>query len=84
MILLFGTRLRSTVIAIVSFVCPFCSKDVPQRVISLVNRFTLFFVPLFPVSTRYVNECTNCGGQTAISREQADNASAWAATHHVA
>jgi uncharacterized Zn finger protein len=83
-ILLFGTRLSSTVIAIVSFVCPFCSKDAAQRVIRLVNRFTVFFVPLFPVSTRFVNECTNCGGHTAISREQADNAVAWAATRSVA
>jgi uncharacterized Zn finger protein len=82
-ILLFGTRLRSTVIALVSFVCPFCSKDVPQRVVKAVNRFTLFFVPLFPVSTRYENECSNCGGVTAISREQADNAIAWADSHRV-
>lgn len=78
MILLFGTRLRTTVIALVSFVCPFCSKDVPQRVLKAVNRFTVFFVPLFPVSTRYLNECSNCGGVTDVSREQADNAVAWA------
>ncbi|WP_166408813.1 zinc-ribbon domain-containing protein [Labedella phragmitis] len=84
MILLFGTRLSSTIVTIVSFVCPFCSKDVAQRVIKLVNSFTLFFVPLFPVSTRYMNECTNCGGRTAISREQADNAAAWAATRPLA
>ncbi len=80
MILLFGTRLGSTIVAIVSFVCPFCSKDVAQRVVKLVNRFTLFFIPLFPVSTRFVNECTNCGGVTALSREQAENAVAWART----
>ncbi|RWZ68305.1 zinc-ribbon domain-containing protein [Labedella populi] len=84
MILLFGTRLSSTIVAIVSFVCPFCSQNVAQRVIKLANRFTVFFVPLFPVSTRYVNECTNCGGRTAISREQADNAVAWASTRSAA
>lgn len=83
MILLFGTRMSSSLLAIVTFVCPFCSKDVAQRVVKLVNRFTLFFIPLFPVSTRYLNECTNCGGHTAISQEQADNAAAWAATHPV-
>jgi uncharacterized Zn finger protein len=82
-ILLFGTRLRSSLIAIVSFVCPFCSKDVAQRVVKAVNTFTVFFIPLFPVSTRYLNECTNCGGRTAITRDQADQASAWAATHPV-
>ncbi|WP_166404702.1 zinc-ribbon domain-containing protein [Labedella endophytica] len=81
MILLFGTRLHTVLVAVVSFVCPFCSKDVPQRVLKLVNRFTLFFVPLFPVSTRFVNECTNCGGITDVSRDQADNAVAWANTH---
>ncbi|PSL38498.1 zinc ribbon family protein [Labedella gwakjiensis] len=78
MLILFGTRRQATVVALVSFVCRFCSKDVPQRVLRVVNRFTLFFVPLFPVSTRFANECSNCGGTTDISREQADSAIAWA------
>ena len=81
MIILFGTRRRATIVALVTFVCRFCSKDVPQRVLKVVNRFTVFFVPLFPVSTRYVNECSNCGGHTDITREQADEAIAWADGH---
>jgi predicted RNA-binding Zn-ribbon protein involved in translation (DUF1610 family) len=81
MILLFGTRLRSALFAIVSFTCPFCGRDVAQRVLKLVNTFTLFFIPLFPVSTKFINECTNCGGVTDITREQAEQAAAWASTH---
>jgi len=78
-ILLFGTRASETLLTVVAFVCGFCGRDVPQRVVKLVNRFTLFFVPLFPVSTRHFVQCSNCGGTTALSREQADNAMAWAA-----
>ncbi|MFP7761628.1 zinc-ribbon domain-containing protein [Marisediminicola sp. LYQ85] len=81
MFLLFGTNARDTVLTIVHFVCGYCSKAVAQRVIKNTNRFTLFFIPLFPVSTSYVNVCTNCGGVTKITKDQADNALQWAATH---
>ena len=84
MIILFGTRRRADVIALVTFVCRFCDKNVPQRVVKIVNRFTVFFVPLFPVSTRFANECSNCGGTTEISREQADEAVRWAASQRTA
>ena len=66
-------------IAVVSLVCAYCHVQAPQNVIKLTNRFTLFFVPLFPVSTRYVNQCTNCGAETWLTAEQARSSVAWAA-----
>lgn len=72
--------MHTALFAVVTFLCPFCGRDVAQRVLKLVNRFTLFFVPLFPVSTRFVNECSNCGGITQITREQAEQAAAWASS----
>lgn len=79
MILLFGTRASSAILVIVHFVCNYCGKAAAQRVIKSTNRFTVFFIPLFPLSTSYYVECTNCGGQTGLTREQADNALEWAA-----
>lgn len=42
------------------------------------TKFSLFFLALFTVSTRYYVECSNCGGTTALSQQQADNSIAYA------
>jgi hypothetical protein len=77
MLLIFGTRVSETIINVVAFVCGYCGVRATQNVIKRSNRFTLFFIPLIPLSTKYLNECTNCGGQTALTAHQADNSLAW-------
>ena len=78
MFLLFGTSVRETIINVVTFVCGYCSVRAPQNVTKRSNRFTLFFIPLFTVSRRHFNICTNCGGTTALTKEQATNGLQWA------
>jgi len=73
MFLLFGSRVSEQVVNVVTFVCGFCRTNAPQHVIRARNRFTLFFVPLFAFSTKYYNECTNCGGRTVLTRAQVDH-----------
>lgn len=73
MFLLFGTRVSEQIVNVVTFVCGFCHTNAQQHVIRAANKFTLFFVPLFAFSKRYYNECTNCGGHTALTREQVDH-----------
>ena len=80
MLLIFGTRISQSVINVVTLVCGYCHVQAPQNVIKLTNRFTLFFIPLFSVSTSYVNQCTNCGGETVLTDEQARHSLAWSAT----
>lgn len=80
MILLFGTTAKLEQMLLVSFICNFCGVHASQQVYRRVNRFTLFFVPLFRVSTRYFVECSNCGGVTSLTREQAEHAQQWAAS----
>ncbi len=70
-ILLFGTRAYIDPIVTVTFVCAFCGLSVPQQVYRRVNRFTLFFLPLFTLSRRHFVECSNCGGTTQITEQQA-------------
>jgi hypothetical protein len=81
MLLIFGTRLSENIINMVVFVCGYCRQQAPQNVIRRRNRFTLFFVPLFSVSTKYVNQCTNCGGLTELTAEQAQHSLEWAESH---
>lgn len=79
MFLLFGTRASESVLVVVTFVCNYCGVNAAQRVVKRVTRFTLFFVPLFPVSTSYFVACSNCGGTTRLTAQQANNSLQWAA-----
>jgi hypothetical protein len=78
-LLLFGTRAYLEAIVTVTFVCHFCGLAVPQQVYRRVNRFTLFFIPLFTLSRKHFVECSNCGGATELTEEQANHALDWAA-----
>lgn len=79
MFLIFGTTLRDRVLVVVTFVCEYCGAQAAQNVIESATKVSLFFIPLFTISRRHVVTCTNCGGTTALSREQATNGIQWAA-----
>jgi hypothetical protein len=79
MILLFGTRASLALLAVVTFVCQHCGTAAEQHVYKRTLRFTLFFIPLFPVSRGYYVECSHCGGTTALTEDQATHGVEWAA-----
>lgn len=81
MLLIFGTRAYQTLLTLVMMVCPHCHVDAQQRVSQVASKFTLFFLPLFTVSTKYFVECSNCGIATALTKQQVDNSANWATTH---
>lgn len=84
MFLLFGTRASETVLTVVHFVCQFCGHAAPQRVMKRTNRFTLFFIPLFSFGSSFLVECSNCGGATGLTRQQAEHGVEWAAQNRTA
>ena len=77
MFLIFGNSISESLINVVAFICHFCGQNAPQNVMKRANRITLFFIPLIPLSTKYHNRCTNCGGVTPLTAEQAKNSLAW-------
>ncbi|BDI22613.1 zinc-ribbon domain-containing protein [Herbiconiux sp. L3-i23] len=77
--LLMGTRPELTEINRVSVTCPYCDKHVAQHVMRQRSRFTVFFVPLFSFGSRFFVQCSNCGGTTALTEQQAQNSLTWAA-----
>lgn len=81
MFLLFGTRAYQALVNVVSFACTYCGTLSEQHVIKRSTKFTLFFIPLFPVSTTYLNTCTHCGGSTRLTADQARHSMEWARTH---
>jgi hypothetical protein len=79
MFLVFGTTLRERVLVVVRFVCEYCSADASQDVIERATKVSLFFIPLLTISRRYFVVCSNCGGVTSLTKEQATHGVEWAA-----
>jgi len=59
---IWGFRATSVVLTTAVYVCDRCGTNAAHRLTKRVRRFTLFFVPLFSVSTTYVDTCTACAG----------------------
>ncbi|MFI7600041.1 zinc-ribbon domain-containing protein [Actinoplanes sp. NPDC049681] len=52
--------------------CEFCGVTAAQSLIERTTKFSLFFIPLFPVRrSRWIRACTHCGGSREISRREA-------------
>lgn len=67
MFILFGFRTRDRLVATFSMVCEVCGVYAAQAHLKRSTKFTLFFIPLFPVrpSTHYL-QCDHCGTRRRI------------------
>ena len=74
MLILFGLRRRGYRLANVFAMCGICHTPAAQAVVRIKTFFTLFFIPLIPVGTKYRSTCTLCGGTIELSKDQADQA----------
>ncbi|MDG5801848.1 zinc-ribbon domain-containing protein [Streptomyces ossamyceticus] len=72
MLIIFGTKGYLYQLAILTLVCGQCGNPSAHTLRKRVTKFTLFFVPLFPVSTKYQTQCTFCGAEQKVTAEQAE------------
>jgi hypothetical protein len=77
-VIIFGTRGYLFQLAILTLICAACGNPAAHTLRKRVTKFTLFFVPLFPVSTSYSMQCTFCGIQHKLPKEQAEQLQAQA------
>ncbi|MEE6280983.1 zinc-ribbon domain-containing protein [Georgenia sunbinii] len=70
MIVLFGLKDYRTLAATAHGVCPHCRQETAQRLYRHLRRLTVFFIPLFVVSRRYVLDCTSCAQQYTFPKSQ--------------
>jgi hypothetical protein len=56
------------------YACEHCHQQAAHHLIKRTRKITLFFVPLFPVSTRYLDVCTFCGRDLQIGKDRAEAA----------
>ncbi|SEC81603.1 zinc-ribbon family protein [Streptomyces sp. KS_5] len=78
-VIIFGTKGYLYQLAILTLVCGQCGNPAAHTLRKRVTKFTLFFVPLFPVSTKYATQCTFCGAEHKVPQEQAEQLQAQAA-----
>jgi zinc-ribbon family len=71
MLIIFGMRSRVKNLGTLLLVCRRCNTPAANRVMRVERWFTLFFIPIIPVSKKYRLTCTFCGGVTSISKEDA-------------
>ncbi|WP_175407196.1 zinc-ribbon domain-containing protein [Streptomyces sp. TRM64462] len=88
--IIFGTKGYLFPLAMVTLVCGHCGNPAAHAVRKRVTKFTLFFVPLFPVATSYITQCAFCGAERKVSAAEAERLTAPApgngtrgTTHHL-
>ena len=72
--LIFGLSTKQVLLATLFYVCDVCGNEAAHQLIETVRRFTLFFIPLFPVGTRYLDTCTYCARTLDVPRDRAEAA----------
>ncbi|MEU8040165.1 zinc-ribbon domain-containing protein [Streptosporangium sp. NPDC049078] len=70
--LIFGLRTVAHRLGVVTLTCRNCGNTAAQVLSRRVTKFSLFFVPLFPVRTRYGMQCTFCAASYAITKDEAN------------
>jgi hypothetical protein len=70
--IIWGTRSYMYQLAMLTLVCGRCGNPAAHALRKRVMKFTLFFIPLFPISTKYFTQCTFCGAQSQVPKEQAE------------
>ncbi|WP_405584546.1 zinc-ribbon domain-containing protein [Streptomyces sp. NBC_01190] len=76
--IIFGTRSYLYTLAMITLVCGSCGNPAAHALKKRVTKFTLFFVPLFPIGVKYTTQCTFCGTQQKLPKEQAEQLQAQA------
>ncbi|MFF0311820.1 zinc-ribbon domain-containing protein [Streptosporangium sp. NPDC004379] len=70
MLFIFGLRTVVQRLGMITLVCRNCGNTAAQALAKRVTKFSLFFIPIFPVRTRHVMQCTYCGAAYDVSRDE--------------
>ncbi|MFR9767894.1 hypothetical protein [Nocardia sp. SC052] len=68
--LIWGWQKRIHTLAMITLICGRCGNPAAHALRKLVTKFTLFFIPLFPLSTKHHLECTWCGASSPVAGPQ--------------
>jgi hypothetical protein len=73
MLLIFGLRTKAHLLGLVSMACQVCGQIGSLQLVRETTKFSLFFVPLVPLRTKYVLDCPNpaCGARVKMAADRA-------------
>ena len=74
MLFILGVRVYSDLLATITYVCENCGQHAAHHVMRRSRKITVFFLPLFPMPTKYLDQCSFCGRVLRIPRERAESA----------
>jgi len=66
-----GTRSRVQQLMTVSMNCRNCQRPTIHGLRRAQKKFTLYFIPIVPISTRHYLQCNLCGARSAITNDRA-------------
>jgi hypothetical protein len=69
---IWGFRRYVTQLAVLTLLCSRCQQPSAHPLRKVVTKLTLFWIPLFPTSTKYVLQCTYCGYGQQIPKDEAE------------
>jgi DNA-directed RNA polymerase subunit RPC12/RpoP len=72
--LILGFRVYSALLTTLVYVCDNCGQHAAHQLVKRTRKISLFFVPLFPVSTKYLDICTYCGRTLTVPKDRAEAA----------
>jgi hypothetical protein len=61
MFLIWGIRWYAVPLGQLAYDCGRCGRKKVHSAVARRGKFTLFFIPLFPVSKKYLIQCNICG-----------------------
>jgi hypothetical protein len=70
-LIIWGIRSVRRKLAVVLAMCHRCNTPCAQSIFVIRRWFTLFFIPLIPMGTKYVGSCSMCGVATVMTEEVA-------------
>ncbi|MCP2164948.1 zinc ribbon domain-containing protein [Goodfellowiella coeruleoviolacea] len=70
--IIWGFRTTTLQLVMLTLLCRGCGNPAAHSLNRRVTKFTLFFIPLFPVSKKHHLQCTFCGLAYEIDRANAD------------
>jgi hypothetical protein len=70
--IIFGLKRKAHRLATIFAMCLSCQTPAAQVLVSVRTFFSLFFIPVLPLGTKYRTTCTMCGAATIVSIEYAD------------
>lgn len=79
--LIFGSSSKLIQLAMLNLLCGFCGNPAAHGLRKRVTKFSLFFIPLFPIApAKHSMQCTFCGAESEVSKENAEQMLAQAGT----